>query len=99
MPSGAKTRSRSNGSVLQLHEVLSADDFRFLLSSQQESQLAECVDQSASICRIFRHEEVGVLSCVRETEENRSRLADEQVPNIVTAECVPDLFGLAILKQ
>ena len=99
MPSGANTRSRSNGPFFSWTKSLPRPDFLYLLGGQVEAELRKgrCDRLTVSWCAF--DEEIGVLGRVREAEEDGARLSDEEVPHAVARERVSDFLGLPVLKR
>src|SRR5258708_4051049 len=87
------------GSVLELHEILAGLDLCRLLVVKAKAQLVQSGDDGPAVVRTLLHEEVGILSGVREAEQNRAGLADEEIAHAVAGESVTNLLGLPVLKR
>src|SRR5437762_11877512 len=98
IPSGAKTRSRSKGAVLELNEVLPSRDLVGLSVRQREAEFAERRDEGKAVRDRSLHEDIGILRRVGEAEENRTGLSEEGVAHAETGADVADLLRLRVVK-
>ncbi|MBM3853049.1 MAG: hypothetical protein FJ399_07820 [Verrucomicrobia bacterium] len=86
------------GAILQLHEILATNDLRLLRGGEFEAKLAQSRHQSGAVLGRFFDEEIGVLSRVGITKQDRPRLADEEKPYALPVERVADFLRQTIFE-
>jgi hypothetical protein len=96
---GRKNQIQVEGAVLELDEVLSPQDFRGFPVGEIKAKLPQRGDDSGSIGGGFLDVEVGVLSGIRVSQQDRAGFAEEQVTDPVPGEDIADLLRLTVFKR
>jgi hypothetical protein len=71
----------------------------FLIRCQIETKVFERRHNRSSVFRPLRTEEIGVLSCVRVTQQNGAGFSNEEISRVMPRKRIADFFRLAILKR
>lgn len=87
-PIRGEHKIKIEGAILELDEVLTPLDLQTLDVGQLETELDEGGNNRLAVDGRLLHEEVSILRGVRVAEQDRSGLAEEQVPYIVARERV-----------
>src|SRR5438128_10958723 len=85
--------------VLELHEILAAQNLGRLLVRECKAQFAQGRHQGPTILESLFHKKIGILSRVGKSKKNRAGFADEQVSDPVLSEPVSNLQRLAVFKR
>ena len=85
--------------VLELDEVLATLDLFRLGIAEIELEIPQGEYDSLAILPALFSEDVGILSRIRKTQKDGTRLSQKQIPDFMLSHRIPNLFGLAIFKS